>query len=367
VERTETILCADKFGDVFGIPLFTSDGNEKPAETTTLTPTATANIEMANSERVYESEEQKARHLEKARANAEREAAAAERRKRLHVDYNIPFTHDFVLGHVSMLLSLLTITLPAEHPAAAGKEKTWVLTSDRDEHIRVTRYPQSYVIEGFCLGHKQFVKTMHAPSWDLTSLISGGGDEYLLVWNWRERKALQRVDLVAPAQAVLGADAKIFVPKSGDKGEGEGEDGEGPFKFAVSGLWEVPAIRGILVGVESVPALFLFSWTTEGLQYTSTLSLAGNFLDAAVNPTVSKVYVSVDPVDASEPLLGVYNLTAAGEWGPASMAEASTIEQAVVESVDVSEEVLAAVKPTVMYPVASLRKQYGIRGEDKEV
>lgn len=328
---------------------------------------------MANTEKVYESEEQKARHLEKARLNSEREAVAAERRKRLHVDYNIPFAHDFVLGHVSMLLSLLTITLPASHPAAGGKEKTWVLTSDRDEHIRVTRYPQSYVIEGFCLGHTQFVKTLHAPSWDLTSLISGGGDEYLLVWNWRERRALQKVDLVAPVQAVLGADAKIFVPKTADKGEAEAEDADASFKFAVSGLWEVPEIRGILVGIESVPALFLFSWTPEGLQYTSTLSLPGNFLDAAVSPAESKVYVSVDPLgdplDGATPLLAIYNLTAEGVWTPTPTAttEAATIEQAVVQAVDVSEEVLAAVKPTVMYSVASLRKEYGIRGaEDRE-
>jgi hypothetical protein len=134
----------------------------------------------------------------------------------------------------------------------------------------------------------------------------------------------------------------------------------------VSGLWEVPALRGILVGVESVPALFLFSWTEEGLQYTSTLSLPGNFLDAAVNPTESKVYVSVDPLDASKPLLGVYTLGAGGEWAPTT-SEASAIEQVVAKSVDVSEVVLAAVKPTIIYSVGSLRKDYGHwSAEEKE-
>jgi len=365
------ILCADKFGDVFGIPLFLSDGSsEKPAGSATTSPAPApatpADVEMACTEKGYESAKERAQIQEIFRLRAGDIVTAAERRKRLHVDYNIPFVHHYVLGHVSMLLSLLTITLPAEHPAAYGQEKTWVLTSDRDEHIRFTRYPQSSVIGGFCLGHKQFVKTMHALSWDLKLLISGGGDEYLLVWNWLNVETLQKVDLVAPVQAVLGAATKIFVSKTGDRGEAEAEEAEGLFKIAVRGLWEVPAFRGILVGVESVPALFLFSWTTEGLQYTSTLSLPGSFLDAAVNPTESKVYASVDPLDASKPLLGVYTLAAGGEWS-STTAEASTIEQAVAKSVDVSEEVLAAVKPTILYSVSSLRKDYGIWGaEEKE-
>ncbi|KAF8543503.1 hypothetical protein BDD12DRAFT_215720 [Trichophaea hybrida] len=183
VENDAKILCADKFGDVFRLPLLppASDSQLKPSltsESALATGTSVHDVEITISgklEKVYESGEQKQRHLEKQRAHRAREQAAAERRKRLQVDYNIQFTHDFVLGHVSMLLSLFIITLPADHPQAAGKEKTWVLTSDRDEHIRITRYPQSFIIERFCLGHTQFVKTMLAPSWELTTLISGGG------------------------------------------------------------------------------------------------------------------------------------------------------------------------------------------------
>jgi tRNA (guanine-N(7)-)-methyltransferase subunit TRM82 len=368
-EHGNKILCADKFGDVFAIPLFppASDSEPKQAPGTPALNAGVAGLDTAD--KVYESEEQKQRHIERQKAHIAREQAAAERRKRLQVDYNIPFAHDFVLGHVSMLLSLLTITLPADHPQVNGKEKTWVLTSDRDEHIRVTRFPQSFVIEGFCLGHTQFVKTMLAPSWDLTLLISGGGDEFLLLWDWKERKVVQKVDLVAPVQAVLGPEAKIFVPKTGERGEAEVAEEEGLFKFAVSGLWEIPSIRGILVGIERVPALFLFTLTPEGLKYTSTLSLPGNFLDAAVLPTENKVFASVDPANALQPLLGVYTLSEAGEWSSATPEDgiARTVEQSVVEAVDLSEELVAAMAPHVLYPVGSLRKEYGIRDrEDKE-
>lgn len=389
VDNGSKIIVADKFGDVFGFPLFPPASDSEPAVDETAVDSApaaaasetlAADVEMATpeaapgkAERVYQTEEQLLRHLEKQRAFAEKNRVAAERRKRLQVDYNISFTHEFVLGHVSMLLSLLTVTFPADHPLAAGKEKTWIITSDRDEHIRITRYPQTFVIEGFCLGHAQFVKTMLTPSWDLTTLISGGGDEYLLVWDWRQRRAIQKVDLVAPVQAVLGSDVKIYIPKSAavkekqteEEAAAEEEKGQGAFKFAVSGLWEVPGVRGILVGIESVPALFLFTHTPEGLQYKSNLPLAGNFLDAAVNAADNKVFVSVDPASATDPLLGVYTVNEEGEWISDDKEIASNIERCVVSTVDVSEKLMAAVRTNVLYPVATLRKEYAVKEKEE--
>jgi tRNA (guanine-N(7)-)-methyltransferase subunit TRM82 len=363
VDKDNTILCADKFGDVFGLPFFPpASDSESTEQTTGPSEVATDNFKMDIDDRTFESEEQKQRYIEKQKAHVAREKAAAERRKRLQVEYNIPFAHDFILGHVSMLLCLSTVTLPADHPEAAGKEKTWVLTGDRDEHIRVTRYPQSYVIDGFCLGHTQFVKTMLTPSWNLTSLISGGGDEFLLVWNWRQGKVLQKVDLVAPVQGALGAETKIFVPKTGDKHEAEQVD-DSVFKIAVRGLWEVPAVNGVLVAVESVPALFLFSYASGSFEYTSTLALTGNVLDTAVKQ--NNIFVSVDPADKAAPLVEEHVLDQAGQWTPAEGDVAATVSGAVVKAVDLDEALIAAITPNVLYPVKSLRKEYGLRDREE--
>lgn len=49
-----------------------------------------------------------------------------------------------VLGHTSLLTSFLL--------TPDGK---YIITADRDEHIRVSWYPQGFCIESFCLGHTQ--------------------------------------------------------------------------------------------------------------------------------------------------------------------------------------------------------------------
>lgn len=49
------------------------------------------------------------------------------------------------LGHISLLMDIL-IT-PSED---------YVITCDRDEKIRVSHYPNAYVIHNFCWGHKEW-------------------------------------------------------------------------------------------------------------------------------------------------------------------------------------------------------------------
>jgi hypothetical protein len=36
------------------------------------------------------------------------------------------------------------------------KDNKYVITSDRDEHIRVSQYPKGHNIESYCLGHTRY-------------------------------------------------------------------------------------------------------------------------------------------------------------------------------------------------------------------
>lgn len=91
-----------------------------------------------------------------------------------------------ILGHVSMLSEVIV----AEHDG-----KQYILTGDRDEHIKVSQYPRSYIVRNWLFGHHEFVSCLHICPFNSDVLVSGGGDDYLLVWNWWEEKKLARVEL----------------------------------------------------------------------------------------------------------------------------------------------------------------------------
>ena len=48
------------------------------------------------------------------------------------------------MGHTSLLTAFLLTP-----------DETHIITVDRDEHIRASWFPQGYMIESFCLGHKK--------------------------------------------------------------------------------------------------------------------------------------------------------------------------------------------------------------------
>lgn len=74
----------------------------------------------------------------------------------------------------------------------------FIITSDRDEKIRVTNYPQSEVVESYCLGHLEFVSGIE----ELTALqssehqlVSISGDKTLRLWNYLNGSELFRLEM----------------------------------------------------------------------------------------------------------------------------------------------------------------------------
>lgn len=75
-----------------------------------------------------------------------------------------------LLGHLSMLLD-----------CCLSMDECLVMTADRDEKIKISRYPQTFVIENFCLGHTSFVSSICPLSEHL--LASGGGESVIHLWD----------------------------------------------------------------------------------------------------------------------------------------------------------------------------------------
>ncbi|KAI5453713.1 tRNA (guanine-N(7)-)-methyltransferase non-catalytic subunit trm82 [Naganishia albida] len=76
---------------------------------------------------------------------------------------------NLLVGHVSIVTA-----------HAVTKDKRQLITVDRDEHIRVNRYPETYVIDKFIWGHKDFVSTLALSETDDDIIHTAGGDAYIL-------------------------------------------------------------------------------------------------------------------------------------------------------------------------------------------
>lgn len=85
-----------------------------------------------------------------------------------------------LLGHVSMVNDF---TVTPSH----------IISADRDAHIRVSRNPLGYVIDNFCLGHSKFVTAIGLLNEDI--LLSGGGDDFIILWDWKNGKEIKRFDI----------------------------------------------------------------------------------------------------------------------------------------------------------------------------
>lgn len=194
----KTILSADKFGDVFSMPLIPNgepaEGSPQSAPSTPATPATPQPAKpQANTLTVHTK-----RNL-KALANQNQRLVTQQAEKAR----TATFEHTLLLGHVSMLTAIALTT-------RAGR--SYIVTGDRDEHIRVSRAPpQAHVIEAYCLGHDEFVSRLCAVPGRPELLVSGGGDDDLFVWDWFAGALLSTADLLPLVRAVLPEAAQLAV------------------------------------------------------------------------------------------------------------------------------------------------------------
>src|SRR5271169_2741062 len=145
-----TIICADKFGDVYSIPLMFSDssasseGLEESTKTTDLlTKPSKPFVPAANDLTVHSVRNRRAlqNQMKQKHNNSEKS--------------ELQFERKLLLGHVSMLTDIALIERNGQN---------YIITADRDEHIRISRgVPQAHIIERYCLGHRDFVSRLCLP------------------------------------------------------------------------------------------------------------------------------------------------------------------------------------------------------------
>ncbi|KAF2218082.1 hypothetical protein CERZMDRAFT_108626 [Cercospora zeae-maydis SCOH1-5] len=344
----ETILVADKFGDVYSLPLIETTVEDVQTEQRASEPASDAPFKISASESTVHSQRN-------------RKALAAQMNQKNFTPRKevLKFEHKLQLGHVSMLTDMKYLTREFQ-----GQQRGYIVTADRDEHIRISRgLPQAHIIEGFCLGHKEFVsKICRVGTTDL--LISGGGDDWLGVWNWETFKLLKKFDLKALLKEVMG---------------------DSETRCAVSGIWSLDVQTGhgtdwaIAVACERIPALFVISRpaleapSQDISQYSeiasTTVSLPAAPLDVAA--IGDRLLVSVDARADGSKRLGTVIFSVhdspelpvrCGSWKPiAGTFDLDLLNEHASLTTDASEKEL----DDFLYTVANLRKRRDQEAQDE--
>lgn len=184
-----TILCADKFGDVYSLPLVGQTYEPEAVNGTDANGTNGISDHKQKQKRFAPSATSLTVHTKRNRDALRQQQKFNKSKAEKKSLYS---HHKLLLGHVSLLTDVACVTLPS----LLHKSRNYILTSDRDEHIRVSRgIPHAHIIEGYCLGHTDFITKLCVPPVYPHLLISGGGDDYLILWDWPAGRMLQQLDL----------------------------------------------------------------------------------------------------------------------------------------------------------------------------
>eukprot|EP01063_Lacrimia_lanifica_P006836 TRINITY_DN14307_c0_g1_i1.p1 TRINITY_DN14307_c0_g1~~TRINITY_DN14307_c0_g1_i1.p1 ORF type:complete len:355 (+),score=140.87 TRINITY_DN14307_c0_g1_i1:43-1107(+) len=92
--------------------------------------------------------------------------------------FEIPFSTKSGLGEPKTVLAHMSSVITGLEFCHNGK---LVATTDKDEHLRVSRYPQMEVIERFCFGHTAFISGLVKVT--ETMLATSGGDSQVRFWD----------------------------------------------------------------------------------------------------------------------------------------------------------------------------------------
>ena len=341
-----TILCGDKFGDVYSLPLLPKDPQPKDSTEASQPPEEPPFKPSATTQTVHTARNLKALESQKKQKNLTPKTKQP-----------LAFEHQLLLGHVSMLTDMAYATREVD-----GKRRGYIITADRDEHIRVSRGPpQSHIIETYCLGHKAFVsKICVLPGMDL--LLSGGGDEWLGLWEWPEGRL--RCELF-----------DFGVGIRHDLEDNKNYPHDDPEHIAVSGMWRVTAnyrdgegtADAVLVACEGLPVLVVFTVSELGKasregggQWWHSQGTDGPVLDVTCVDSV--MFVSFDVREEGAKPLRAYKICVKRDDG----GHADWLEMEEDEGLEGMLRATTECAPTVesgkgiddlLYGIANLRKR----------
>lgn len=95
---------------------------------------------------------------------------------------DVPKNCRLLLGHTASMLTGVRVVSTNDN---SGRVKCRILTSDRDEKVRVSSFPDAFRIEGYLLGHEAFISALDvASAGHVTRCATCSGDGTVRLWDY---------------------------------------------------------------------------------------------------------------------------------------------------------------------------------------
>ncbi|KAJ2064763.1 hypothetical protein GGI17_000739 [Coemansia sp. S146] len=177
-----------------------------------------------------------------------------------------PAKLQLLLGHVS---NLCTIDF-------SFNERPYVLTCDRDEKLRVSKYPNSYNIQSFGMGHTEFITSVAPARFALDNAVTASGDGTLRLWDMPTGELVQTVEMSKYLAKYYESGAAVCSENTYEDRTAANQ------RYGVLRVRAVDAIEAFVAVVERIPAVLVFPFRQSKLGEPQVIDIAQPPTDVGV-------------------------------------------------------------------------------------
>ncbi|KAH3902009.1 related to tRNA (guanine-N(7)-)-methyltransferase subunit TRM82 [Saccharomycodes ludwigii] len=250
-----------------------------------------------------------------------------------------------VLGHVSMLTDI-------GFQKDNATDQSFVISCDRDEHIKISHYPQTFIVNKWLFGHEQFISSIVLPQWNNDLLFSGGGDDNIFSWNWKTGELLDKFNYSELISPYINEKFHL-APERFQNNENN------LIEYAVSKIISFPNLPYIAFFVEATNCFFVLKVDcfTGKLTFVHKVETETNVI--AMTSSVSSLVVSLDTIETPKSfLLKFYNINKNGVIEEDEL-KANEFDSCIKDQIKDNQVFKVENKDKDVYPlyhVSSLRK-----------
>ncbi|CCH58211.1 hypothetical protein TBLA_0A04150 [Henningerozyma blattae CBS 6284] len=190
-----------------------------------------------------------------------------------------------ILGHVSMLTNVLA--------SQDSNGKNYIITSDRDEHIKISHYPQTFIVNKWLFGHEEFVSSLVIPDYKTNLLFSAGGDHSIFSWDWEKGTLLDKFEYSQTIKPYLTD--RHLAP---ERFQNETNDS---IEYAVVNITTFKNLPYLAFFVEATPLLIILKVQNDGkLSFFQDIKMSNNIISLSSVYTTKNIPTFAVTLDATE-------------------------------------------------------------------